>query len=312
MAKSSNKELKFLQSLPLDQKVEKTILRVREWYDYYKGYVYLSFSGGKDSTVLRHIITERMHLNIPIVFCDTGLEYPEVRNFALENCNTLLRPSMDFRSVILKYGYPCVSKEVSQKIYYLRNYTLSDSYKDTLLNGTNNRRSKLPDKWKYLLDAPFQISHKCCDVLKKSPFKRYARNRELHGIVATMAEESFLRQSDFIRHDCNSFDSELGTSKPMSFWTEQDVLEYISRNSVAYAPVYGEIINGCDGKYCTTGVNRTGCIFCMFGAHLDPLPNRFQQLRNSHPQLYAYCMKPLDEGGLGLATVLNYLNIPYE
>ena len=69
----------------------------------------------------------------------------------------------------------------------------------------------------------------------------------------------------------------------------------------------------CDenGKYYTTGCNRTGCIFCGFGCHLEKEPNRFQQLKETHPKLYEYCMKSWDEGGLGLDEVLNYINVKH-
>ena len=97
----------------------------------------------------------------------------------------------------------------------------------------------------------------------------------------------------------------------MSFWTEQDVLEYIVTKKLPYAPVYGEIKFG-EGRYYTTGAERTGCVFCAFGAHLEKEPNRFQRLRLTHPKLFEYCMKPWDEGGLGMKEVLDYIGIEYS
>ena len=61
----------------------------------------------------------------------------------------------------------------------------------------------------------------------------------------------------------------------------------------------------------TTGCTRTGCMFCMFGCHLEKEPNRFQRMKETHPKQYAYCMKPVEEGGLGLDAVLSYLKIPH-
>lgn len=75
--------LKQMQSLPLDIKVQMTKLRIKAWYDHWDGDVYVSFSGGKDSTVLKHIV-DSMYDDIPSVFINTGLEYPEVRQFALK------------------------------------------------------------------------------------------------------------------------------------------------------------------------------------------------------------------------------------
>ena len=110
-------DLQQMQSLPLGAKIEMTKRRIREWYDYWNGQVYVSFSGGKDSTVLLNIARE-LYPDIEAVFVDTGLEYPEIRQFVqtFENV-TILRPKMRFDEVIKKYGYPIISKEVSECVY---------------------------------------------------------------------------------------------------------------------------------------------------------------------------------------------------
>lgn len=74
--------LKELQALPLERKVLITQSRILEWYNYWNGQVYISFSGGKDSTVLLHIV-RNLFPDVEAVFVDTGLEYPERRAFAL-------------------------------------------------------------------------------------------------------------------------------------------------------------------------------------------------------------------------------------
>ena len=88
-------------------------------------------------------------------------------------------------------------------------------------------------------------------------------------------------------------------SNPMAFWTEQDVLEYIRRYNLSIAPVYGDIVtddNGC--KLCTTGCDRTGCIFCGFGAH-SPGDDRFIRLKETHPRQYDYCINGGEYGWVG-------------
>ena len=72
------------------------------------------------------------------------------------------------------------------------------------------------------------------------------------------------------------------------------------------------IVKDKKGNWTTTGINRTGCIFCAFGAHREKCPNRFQQLKETHPKIWEYCMKPCDEGGLGMKEVLEYINVPFE
>lgn len=98
----------------------------------------------------------------------------------------------------------------------------------------------------------------------------------------------------------------------MSFWTEQDVLLYLKRFNIPYASVYGEIVEDDKGNLHTTGCTRTGCVFCAFGAHLEKEPNRFQRLKQTHPKLWGYCMKPWDEGGLGMKEVLGSIDVKIE
>lgn len=100
--------------------------------------------------------------------------------------------------------------------------------------------------------------------------------------------------------------------RQLSFWTEQDVLEYISLTGISYAPVYGEIIKDKFGKYHTTKCDRTGCVFCGFGCHLEKEPNRFQRLKETHPKLWEYCMRNWNSGGLGMKSVLEYIGVKIE
>ena len=120
----TSEELRQLQSLPLDIKVGKTKQRIREWVDYWgKDHVCVSFSGGKDSTVLLHIVRGMYGNDIPAVFVNTGLEFPEVQRHVRRFENVVvLTPKMNFKDVITKYGYPVVSKEISQVIYEARRY----------------------------------------------------------------------------------------------------------------------------------------------------------------------------------------------
>ena len=114
-------ELRIMQAYPLDLKVKKTQLRIREWVNYYGAEnCAVSFSGGKDSTVLLHIVRE-LYPDIEAVFCNTGLEYPEIQKFAKSFDNvTVLHPQMNFKDVVTKYGYPFISKEVAERVHNAR------------------------------------------------------------------------------------------------------------------------------------------------------------------------------------------------
>lgn len=151
-------------------------------------------------------------------------------------------------------------------------------------------------KWRFLLDADFDVSNYCCDVMKKAPAKKYEKETGRKPITAQMAEESRLRETQWLLYGCNAFDSKKRPiSNPMSFWTENDVLEYIVKNNLKICSVYGEVqtVGGqlyldIDGvaKYETTGAKRTGCMLCGFGCHLDDDPNRFEILKQFHPKMY--------------------------
>ena len=297
-------QLKQMQSLPLEAKIIKSQQRIGEWYEHWDGDVYVSFSGGKDSTVLLHLVRQ-LYPDVPAVFCDTGLEFPEIKQFVRQTENvTILRPDMSFKMVIEKYGYPVISKRQAQYIRDVRT-TKSDVLKKLRLtgirrNGKFSPYSKISDKWHFLIDAPFQISEKCCDVMKKKPFTDYTKETGRMPYVGTMASEGANRELEWLQTGCNAFENRRPKSMPLSFWLEGDIWEYLKTKDVPYSKIYD------------MGYHRTGCVFCMFGCHLEPYPNRFQRLSQTHPKLYEYCMKPASEGGLGLAEVLDYIGVDYE
>ena len=101
--------LRQMQALPLIAKVHMSQQRIREWYEHFDGNVFISFSGGKDSTVLTHVVHE-YYPDVQLVFVNTGLEYPEIQAFAKKMGAEFIRPKMQFSEVISKYGYPIISK----------------------------------------------------------------------------------------------------------------------------------------------------------------------------------------------------------
>lgn len=319
----TREELKQKQSLPLSAKIVIAETRIKQWYDHYQGMVYVAFSGGKDSTVLLHI-ARKLYPNIPAVFVDTGLEYPEIRDFVAKFDNVeWIKPKLNFKAVLSKYGYPVVTKEVSEIVEEARRgYEKRLKQLDgTLYDKQGNLSPYNCPKWKFLLNAPFAISNKCCNIMKKNPAKDYEKRTGRVRITGQMACESRLRTSHWISHGCNSFDANRPVSNPLSVWTENDILKYIHDNNIEIASVYGDIVSDGMGKdlfdndvstYKTTGVDRTGCMFCIFGAHLEKYPNRFVRMSKTHPKIYDYCFKPVEVGGLGLAQVLDYIGVQYK
>lgn len=314
MSLYSKDDLAVMQSWDLQRKIRVTTTRIIEWYEHYNGNVYAAFSGGKDSTVLLDIV-RRIYPDVPAVFVDTGLEFPEIREFVKQHENVVwLRPEMNFRKVIETYGYPVVSKRVADTVEY---GSRPGSFRWKELHGEVIRSNGTPsefncEKWCYLLDAPFKVSARCCNVMKKKPLKKYQKESGRVPMIATMADESRSRRAAWLKQGCNAFDKKAPSSQPMSFWTEDDVLQYLHDYQIPYASVYGDIVPRDGGGWTTTGEHRTGCVFCAFGAHLEKEPNRFQKLKQTHPKLWDYCMRPWSEHGLGMKEVLEYIGIKYE
>lgn len=319
-------DLRVMQSMPLDLKVRMTRLRITEWVSHYgEDGVYIGFSGGKDSTVLLHI-ARSLYPDILAVFVDTGLEFPEIRAFVrtFENVEWL-RPEMTFKQVIETYGYPMISKNVSNKIHGARNYLKraeearrqgkplppeTSRYRQVMGTYTmnNGRPSEFNcPKYKFLLDAPFEISSACCDVMKKRPLHKYNRKTGRFAMTAQMAYESLTRRKNWLKNGCNGFNMAAPISNPMAFWTEQDVLMYIKECGLPLCSVYGKITASQDGTLTTTGLDRTGCMFCGFGCHLEKR-SRFVNMKRTHPKQYDYIMRPKEKGGLNYKEVIDWIN----
>lgn len=304
--KHTNEELKYLQALPLDLKIAKTKLRIVEFYEHYNGNVAVSFSGGKDSTVLLHIARE-LYPEVKGVYCDTGLEFPEVKAHVKSFDNIdIIRPRMSFKQVIDEIGWVYPSKDTARTVYYAKKGSkwALNKFKGLNNDGTPSKFKQRYKKWAFLVDAPFKISDECCNIMKKKPFHEYKRALGGGIIVGTMAGESALRKNAWLQKGCNAFED--GQSKPMSFWTEQDVLQYIVDRNIKIPTVYGDIVK-VDGKWTTTGEHRTGCMWCPIGCHLDKDENRFQRMARTHPKIYDYCMNQL-----GLAEFLDYIGVDYK
>ena len=311
-------DLKTLQYLPLDVKIKKTENRITEFIDKYgEDGVYLSFSGGKDSTVLLDII-KKMNIDIDVVFVDVPTQYKDLKVFSLENVDNLivLKPKYNFVQICEKYGFPLFSKEIAGVIEGARKYIKDGKhykYFFERVNGYNEyakggkRRAYSMVKYKNMLNANFDVSNKCCNILKKNPIKEYEKKSGKHAILGTQAQESSYRLQSWLKYGCNSFNSGRPKCQPLMFWREQDILEYLYINNIDLASCYGDIIK--KGKeYKTTGCSRTGCVMCGFGCHLDkPEENRFKKIEESHPS-YLNLLDTLKNNNISFREAIEWCN----
>jgi len=297
--KITQEELLYRQSLPLQDKIDMTCEKIEQWHNHWDGNIYVAFSGGKDSSVLLDIVRNRALIPdsklIPGCFSDTGLEYPEIREFVKTVDNIVWeKPKLNFRQVIEKYGYPIISKEQSR---YLSEYQTSNSekLKNIRLNGNRWGMGKISKKWLFLIDAPFKISQKCCDKLKKYPAHQYEKKTGRHPMIGSTVDESFMRRETYLRFGCNAYDVRRPISMPLSFWTEKDIWDYINKYNLPYSKIYD------------MGYTRTGCMFCMYGLQSEEAPNRFQKMELTHPKLWKYCIEKL-----GIGDVLDFIGVEYK
>jgi len=303
---SENKKLPWFVverwlDMSLDEKIELSKVRIRQFYEYMGGRVYISDSGGKDSLVLRELVRE-IYPDVVVVHSIALTDPDTIKYLGGVPNMKFISPKDNLRDIIDRYGYPVVSKEVSKNISRYR--VAREKGKVDVMNqrmyGIKKDGSKgvvgvIPKKWRYLVDAPFKISDRCCDLLKKKPFEQFERKTGLRPFLGILSTESTMRSIKFMENGCTILKKGKERSMPISFWYEDDVWAFIRGRGLEYSPIYDK------------GENRTGCYGCMFGCQYEQKPNRFQRMWERHPKIYEYYM---DE--LGFAEVLGFMGVEYK
>lgn len=201
---------------------------IEDFYAQLNGKVAVSFSGGKDSTVL-YWLARKLFPDIKAVFCNTGNEYPDIVKFVRGMKNDgynidIIYPEMKPCEVIAEYGFPLISKETAQRIWYTKHKP--DSQVAKIGRGEiGNGKFRVPKKYLYLVDAEYDVTPKCCDILKKHPFDKYRKEHGVNFFIGTMASESMNRTTSYLRQgSCNHYDwKDMRRTKslPLSIWTEE-------------------------------------------------------------------------------------------
>lgn len=279
---------KELLEASFEEKVKQSKRLIMDWYYQFKGNVYVAFSGGKDSTVLLHLVRS-LFPDVPAVFNDTGLEFPAIRKFVSDTPNVVfLKPKHNFKWVLEKHGYPVISKQQSQYIYQYRCHK-SEKTKHLRWYGNDKGLGKISEVWKFLVNAPFKISDACCNILKKNPAKKYEKETGRKPFLGIMATESNLRKQAFFEGECNAFKAKRPVSRPLMFWTDEDIWKYLKTFNVPYCDLYDK------------GLKRTGCMFCLYGCQHDD-SNRWDVMMKEYPKIYKYCMEKLN-----IKNILEYI-----
>ena len=189
--------------LPYEIKTRLCETPIREGNESWIGDECVSYSGGIDSTVLLYMARKVLGNEIPAVFSNTGMEFPEIVRFARQASGEYVEiyphdkktgKRITYREVVMREGYPLISKETAAKIRKLRHGNLSERYRNYLLHGDQRGKlGMLSKKWQYLIAAPFDISERCCDIMKKAPFHEYERQTGRKPYVGVTQDEGFMR-----------------------------------------------------------------------------------------------------------------------
>ncbi|HEY0068835.1 MAG TPA: phosphoadenosine phosphosulfate reductase family protein [Chloroflexia bacterium] len=293
------RRLKLYQSLSLDSKIRYAQRMIEQVLARHKAPV-VCWSGGKDSTVLLHLVKQYVP-DIPVVFNDTGVEFPETRVFVQSltqawNINLhVARPKHGegFWEVSERYGWPILGKEQSANIERGRRKVATE------LGGSNNSHEtrsngfisldqlqdiegldKLSDMERVLVSYDVDVSTRCCNFLKERPTKELELSLGVDcKILGIMASESRRRALLWIDHTDYFYNKRYYTStqgiwkaSPISIWLESDIWAYHERYNIPHCEIYDK------------GHDRNGCWTCAMGVKFGQL----ERLRKSHPQLFDY------------------------
>lgn len=241
---------------------------------------YISFSGGKDSTILHYLIDLALpHNTIPRVFIDTGIEYNYIREFVLEMAKNderfiILKPTQAIKPTLEKYGYPFKSKEHSLYVSVYQNSGMCKSVKYYL---SKDKMISCPSNLQYQFTKNFKIkcSNKCCFKLKKEPISKWSKiNNKAIYITGMRHNESGQRASI---KGCIITDKQGNIKKfhPLLVVNNEWEEWFIKTYKIKLCKLYYEPFN----------FKRTGCKGCPFALDLqEQLDTMEQYLPNEKKQ----------------------------
>ena len=275
-------ELRRLQKMPYEWKVEHAKDIIREFVEHEgEDHVYVSFSGGKDSLVLLHLVRS-IYPNVKAVFANTGIEFPEQVKFVRTFTNiTEVHPIKHFPRILKEDGIVYPSKEVAMYVKDAKKgcvYAIN-GFKGLDTEGKENKYKQRFKRWAFLLDCGVKLSPDCCKLMKEKPLRDYEKKNHVSPIIGTRAEESFRRSVGWMKSGCNSFKNGRAKSTPLSLWTFYDVMKYIKENQIQLSPMYQ-----------SQGMNRTGCMFCHVPIAHGDLKN-VRYAKRYHLKMYETIMQ---------------------
>ena len=290
-------QLKQKQSLPLEYKEKMTVGIVEEFISKYDAYVSIA---GVDSFVLNDLL-ERNGIFLPKVSISRA--EPKGNNAINATKGTIfLVPDMEKKDIIRERGYPIISKQLSMAVSRWTKTKDPAQKEYRMFGGEDEEGNKLnagviPIKYRELVYAPFLMTETCCDIIKKRPLKRWAKDNNKHPITGEMAAESKARQDEWLKHGCIMDDKKTIKCTPFGFWTPRDIIDYVLKYDIKVSDEYGKPIRINDSQlslfakeieYKWEKAQRTGCDICTFGIMHDM--KRFKRMKDNKPNQWVGMM----------------------
>lgn len=228
---------------------------------------YISFSGGKDSTVLHYLIDQALPNNrIPRVFINTGIEYNDIVSFVKSMAEKddrfiIITPKTPIKQMLEKYGYPFKSKEHSLKVSVYQNSGVTKTITRYLQPEENRKKFICPKVLRYQFTEDFniKISNKCCFKLKKEPFARWQKeNNKSIAMTGMRRQEGGQRRTI---KGCIITDTDGSVKKFHPLLVVDDDFEewFINKFQIKLCRLY----------YPPFNFDRTGCKGCPFAINLQ-------------------------------------------
>lgn len=286
----------------LDIKITNAMHRIEDLYYQTSGKCYLSFSGGKDSTVILAIIKMCEDIltipksSIPAVFCDTGIELGATKDFVkwvkenwYENVE-IIKPKKTFSWIVKNKGKPMKSKIKSQ---FLSRYQKGNTSENTMLNllGLNGKliKAKIANKDMHMLHPDFDIrvSNSCCLILKKKPFKKYNKENDIKGyILGERIAEGGIRATNTAKRIneggkiCTKTKGDYIVKLPIIDWTDQDIEKFIEKYNIPLSKAYTQ-----------QGYKRTGCFLCPYALQINENLEKLYRYENNRYKASMFWLK---------------------
>ena len=228
---------------------------------------YLSFSGGKDSTILHYLLDMALPNNrIPRVFIDTGIEYQMIREFVLglaksDNRFIILKPTQNIKQMLEKYGYPFKSKQHSHNLMVYQNSGIGLSVKRYLGLIESNTKFRCPKMLEYQFTPKFKIkcSDNCCRKMKKEPIKKWEKQNDRHIAITGMRNSEGGERASIKGCILTDKGGNLTKFHPLIKVNDEWETWIVKEKHIELAKVYLSPYN----------FKRTGCVGCPFSLDLQ-------------------------------------------